>query len=224
MSSSGLPELRVESNDDLHAVIHLLERHGFAFDEKHCQVELVVSAPKSSAGSGSVDFLLQGMEQAIKLAVNKPIGFVLDADENPVSRWESVRNHLRNVEVDCPNSSPKDGFIGKSSLSRATVGVWMMPDNASPGRLEDFLASLIAHADPLIEHAGKSTDTAASLGAKFPVIHRSKALIHTWLAWQEIPGKPFGIAMKARYFQHDKPAALEFVDWFRRLFSTHLSA
>src|SRR5436190_24268592 len=28
----------------------------------------------------------------------------------------------------------------------------------------------------------------------------SKALIHTWLAWQEKPGRPLGLAITARYF------------------------
>lgn len=42
--------------------------------------------------------------------------------------------------------------------------------------------------------------------------------IHTWLAWQEEPGKPFGIALKAGYFDHQSPAADHFVDWFTQTF------
>ncbi len=42
--------------------------------------------------------------------------------------------------------------------------------------------------------------------------------MHTWLAWQEEPGKPFGIALKAGYFDHQSPAADHFVDWFMQTF------
>lgn len=42
--------------------------------------------------------------------------------------------------------------------------------------------------------------------------------MHAWLAWQEEPGKPFGIALKAGYFDHQSPAADRFVDWFMQTF------
>jgi hypothetical protein len=45
-----------------------------------------------------------------------------------------------------------------------------------------------------------------------------KAQIHTWLAWQEEPGQPFGIAVTARYLDADAPHAQKLVDWVRRLF------
>jgi hypothetical protein len=46
-----------------------------------------------------------------------------------------------------------------------------------------------------------------------------KARIHTWLAWQENPGLPFGTAITARYFGADSQEALKFVNWFNLLFS-----
>ena len=45
-----------------------------------------------------------------------------------------------------------------------------------------------------------------------------KAEVHSWLAWQGEPGKPYGQAMMARYFQHDAAVAARFVAWFRRLY------
>lgn len=93
-----------------------------------------------------------------------------------------------------------------------------MPNNRSLGMLEDFLSMLIAPADPTWDYANDATNHARTLGAPVSTIHHAKAVIHTWLSWREEPGKPFGIAITARYFQHDTPEALAFVDWFRRLF------
>ena len=53
----------------------------------------------------------------------------------------------------------------------------------------------------------------------YPVVHRSKALIHTWLAWQQVPGQPMGLAITAQALSHDTPLALAFVGWLRRLFA-----
>jgi len=47
---------------------------------------------------------------------------------------------------------------------------------------------------------------------------RGKSTLHTWLAWQETPGLPFGTALRAEFFRHDTEDALRFVAWFRRLF------
>ncbi len=58
-------------------------------------------------------------------------------------------------------------------------------------------------------------------GAAFPEAKRLKAVLHTWLAWQERPGVPYGLAIKARYFGHDSPAARAFVEWFRRVFGAN---
>ncbi|MGH9822270.1 MAG: DUF3226 domain-containing protein [Blastocatellia bacterium] len=45
-----------------------------------------------------------------------------------------------------------------------------------------------------------------------------KAHIHTWLAWQEKPGLPLGLAITFRYLNPDAPSAQQLVAWVRRLF------
>jgi hypothetical protein len=93
-----------------------------------------------------------------------------------------------------------------------------MPDNQQDGKLEDFLRSLIAEHNPLIVHAEASTDAASGLGATFTAANRIKAVIHAWLAWQESPGLPYGVAIKAKYFLHDTATAARFVGWFKTLY------
>lgn len=74
--------------------------------------------------------------------------------------------------------------------------------------------------DSLFDYARESTENARAHGARYPeaVGETMKAVLHTWLAWQEEPGLPYGTAIRARYFRHDSEVAECFVRWFRRVF------
>jgi hypothetical protein len=98
------------------------------------------------------------------------------------------------------------------------VGVWLMPDNQRDGTLEHFLRELVQVDDSLFAHARQATAGATQNGARFAIQDTPKAEIHTWLAWQETPGLPFGAAVGAHYFLHDQAIANAFVDWFKRLY------
>ena len=94
-----------------------------------------------------------------------------------------------------------------------------MPDNQRDGTLENFLRSLVEDDDPLFPYAEESAKHAKELGAVFSANDTDKAVLHTWLAWQEEPGLPYGTAMRARFFRDDSPAAQAFVTWFRAVFN-----
>lgn len=205
--------LHVEGRDDIFSLVNLLIRHGVDYDFKPWP-----AAFPEFKEIGSIQGLLDGMETAVKLSTGRVIGFVLDADSPLLSRWQAVRDRLERVEVDAPAGPPVEGFIGHSARYRSKVGVWLMPDNQHDGKLETFLETLIDQQDALIDHATKATKAATKLGAKFPDVDHIKAVIHTWLAWQEEPGRPYGTAIRARYFRHDSPAAVAFVAWFKRLY------
>ena len=83
-----------------------------------------------------------------------------------------------------------------------------------------FLETLVQEGDSLFDYARESTENARAHGARYPeaVGETMKAVLHTWLAWQEEPGLPYGTAIRARYFRHDSPVAECFVRWFRRVF------
>ena len=93
-----------------------------------------------------------------------------------------------------------------------------MPDNQRGGALEEFLQDLINEQDPMLPLAKTSTANAKAAGASFPDSKKSKAMLHTWLAWQEEPGLPYGVAIKAKYFGNDSPVAQAFVAWYKRVF------
>lgn len=205
--------LHVEGPDDRHSIVHLLIRHGIDYDSKPWPAEF----PEVKE-IGNLEGLLDGMETAVRLSSGRVIGFVLDADSPLLGRWHAVRDRLAKVAVDAPEQPPAQGFIGDSSDYQARVGVWLMPDNQHDGKLETLLCTLVDEDDKLIDHAEAATDAAKQMGAQFRHPDRVKAVVHAWLAWQREPGRPYGTAIRARYFRHDSPAAAAFVEWFRRLY------
>ena len=207
ISASHSRQLFVE-NKDMHAIIQLTAQHGCDWANPSPKLPYLYPA-------GDRVSALQRFGVTIKGEATRT-GIVVDADADAAGVWAAISNHLRAVNVHAPASLPAEGWVGGNAQQR--FGAWIMPNNQAPGNLEDFLARLVPAGDACWPHAQTSTDQAAQLGAPFAAVDRGKAAIHTWLAWREEPGLPFGTAMKARYFAHDTPEALAFVSWFRRLF------
>jgi len=205
--------MQVEGPDDQCSLIALLRYHGIDYDVKPWPRHL----PEFEQADG-VEKLLDGIVEAIQFSIDRPVGFVLDADVSLSSRWQAVCDRLREVGMAPPEDPPAEGYIGVADDYKATVGVWLMPDNQREGKLEDFLRNLIAEGDPLIGHAGEATVKATEIEMRFADGDEPKAILHTWLAWQEEPGRPYGTAIKAKYFDHNAEVAQRFVDWFRRLY------
>jgi hypothetical protein len=94
-----------------------------------------------------------------------------------------------------------------------------MPDNQNQGMLETFLRSLVPDQNkPLLKYAEHAAGESKKHGATYTDEHASKAIIHTWLAWLNPPGKPFGSAFKDNFFDANAPAASAFQHWFRQLY------
>lgn len=209
--SLELPTLHVEGASDVHTLVHLLGRHGIQLDKDLGPV--VLKNARNDRG------VLTSMRTAARASTNRPIGFVIDADVPVAHRWQSVCEHLKDLRLMLPTTSPPGGFVGDSTETQSRVGVWIMPDNVmDEGRLEDLIQTLVPANDPLFELAKSSTAEAVSKGARFRPQDRPKAELHCWLGWQEEPGLSFGTAIKSQYFRHESPAALLFVKWFKKLF------
>ena len=93
-----------------------------------------------------------------------------------------------------------------------------MPDNASDGTLEDFLQELIDQQDRLLPFAESSTlEAKHKHGASYLEKDVKKAKLSAWLAWQDPPGIPYGVALKRKRFLHDADLANRFVAWVEKL-------
>ena len=71
----------------------------------------------------------------------------------------------------------------------------MMPQGGQPGAVEAFVATLIPDS-PLKQHADAATTQARSHGAIFADKDLEKARLRAWLAWQRVPGAPYGRAIE----------------------------
>ena len=97
-----------------------------------------------------------------------------------------------------------------------------MPDNRTPGILEDFLSFLVPQPNDLFDHVTDSVDSIPN--RLFSDNDEPKAVIHTWLAWQKEPGSPYGTAITARFLDSNVPQVEALVSWLRRLFYEYDSA
>jgi len=102
------------------------------------------------------------------------------------------------------------------------VGVWLMPNNKDNGMLEDFLMKLL-NSDlekNAIEFAKKCVEEAQTKGfASYKPTHQSKAIIHTYLSWQDPTGAPFSQALQNKTLKHDAPLAQNFIHWLKDTFA-----
>lgn len=201
--------LLVEGKDDQHVVWALCETHQVlkTFD-------VIVPPPE-----GGIEAVLKAILPRLKERGRTALGIVVDADENIQARWESLRNKLQEVGYAIPKQPPADGFVA-TLADQPRLGIWLMPDNQVPGMLEHFAAYLIPANDTLKPIAEETLRSIEEQGLnRYKTIHQPKALIHTWLAWQDPPGRPMGQAITNRVLQHNQPLASHFVAWLNRLFN-----
>ncbi len=217
----------VEGIDDYHVFYHLLAHYGitvrgekekFAFPDDH-----ILIIP-----SGGIDNLLgpKYISSTLKRIGLEQLGIVIDADTDLMGRWQSLSHRLTMAGyTDIPPRPAADGTI-ITQQHKPPVGVWLMPNNQLTGMLEDFVGLLVPggehnvlwkHAHTCLDQLPAQHDLPAN-EERFAATHYAKAHIHTWLAWQKEPGRPLGVAIKARYLDTQATGASSFVAWLQRLF------
>jgi hypothetical protein len=201
--------LLVEGLDDQHVIKNLCGKHSLPwFDDikEH----------------GGYTELLDAIPIRLKESDIGSLGIVIDADTDIGSRWQAIRDRLVKVGYETPSQPSKDGLIVIPPVETLLpkVGVWLMPDNAVSGILEDFIRRLVPTGDRLFAYAEKCVDGIASSQRLFRDLDLPKVNIHTWLAWQADPGKPLGQAIMRGTLDARSPQALEFVEWLKKLFVT----
>jgi hypothetical protein len=206
--------LLVEGPEDRAVVYHLLNRHALPLAERSIEIQ---------NGNGSNN-ILQSLSVRLRAMSNEEpparLGIVLDADSDLSSRWQAIRNRLSDDRIGYQSvpliPDPAGTLIVEEGLP--IVGIWLMPDNQLPGEIEDFARRLVAPDDRLWPRAEEAVGAIPLADRRFPPHDLMKATIHTWLAWQEEPGRPMGQAITKRYLDHNAPQAQQFVEWVRRLF------
>ena len=204
----GQKILLVEGKDDEHVLKHICGNRG-------------VSHLDEVKPLGDARKLIQNIPVQIKASSEEGdvVGVVIDADTNLDARWQSIRERLIRIGYrNVPTLPDPRGTVldppAESLLPKA--GIWIMPDNKTPGILEDFLRFLVPGPDALFDHVTTSVDSIPD--RRFTENDKPKAVIHTWLAWQEEPGLPYGTAITARFLDPNVRQADALVSWLQRLF------
>ena len=170
---------------------------------------------------GSDDKVLRRMN-ALIAAPEAPsvIGVVLDTDEVGIkSRWQQINAKIEKYNYNIPPSPLRGGTILESQGGYPRLGVWLMPDNQQRGMLEDFLLELM---DPDARvFTSDCVDSAVTAGlATFKEAHKTKSIVHTFLAWQDEPGKPLGQSVTSHALNTNHPLVEEFIGWINNLFNS----
>lgn len=166
------------------------------------------------AAKGGIDNVLEAVGLEIKVSDRIALGILVDANNNLNDRWRAVSDRLKNVDISAPAALPRAGaIIGKAPR----VGVWAMPDNRSPGALEDFVKEMIPDDDPVWPLARKFIGGIPEDERKFTPEKRSKAELRAWLATRETPG-PMGTAIGIGDLKTDGKLCIDFLEWLEKLF------
>lgn len=203
----------VEGADDRHSVVGLLKAHVDWPKPEHAWPVHI------HMGNGAEEILSDGVLLTyLKGSTVKNFGIMLDADTKPRGRYAAVRKICLELFPNLPADLPAEGVV-VANVDGQRLGVWIMPDNAADGSLETFLKYLVpADGKKLWEHAEKSVGDATTLGASFTPAHREKAVLYTWLAWQEPPGQAPGICLTKKILDPHSATAASFVAWFINLY------
>ncbi len=208
-------QLLVEGKDDIHVVINLMRHHGVIWDNEN------EPPPVEVIERGGKPRLLDRtkLRAALKGSELKILGIMVDADEDFLDTWESVRGCLSSVVHDLPIRCPNYGYI-VDIPDEIRLGVWIMPDNASSGMLETFVERLMpaVGSNAVWDYTKEVIEEAKRKGADYKDTQRAKARVHTWLSWTDEPGNPLGLALNSEKINPNGPEAEGFVSWFERLY------
>ncbi|MEN8220991.1 MAG: DUF3226 domain-containing protein [Pseudomonadota bacterium] len=206
--------LIVEGIDDKYVISRLLQRRKITYEDFGIH------------DANGIKQSLNTLSCAIKSGNYEIIGIVVDADSDLLERWQELKNRLikAGYQQIPENPHPKGIIITDPEEELPTVGIWIMPNNQKTGMLEDFIRFLVPEGDELLSIAQKQVNDIIKAGQnRFTQTHKSKAIIHTWLAWQERPGTQLGKAITYRFIKNQQyilndGKASDFINWLQILF------
>ncbi|SEH07341.1 DUF3226 domain-containing protein [Candidatus Venteria ishoeyi] len=207
----GSQVLLVEGKNDCHVIMALCEKYNLkeSFGLYEC---------------GGDENLLSRLDALVEEQDINTIGVVLDTDipekiPNLAVRWQQLAGILSTFGYSLPKAPEAQGTVLETLENHPRIGLWFMPNNHDPGMLEDFLMPLAE--TPTLEYAKYCvTQAEAKNLTRFKPVHRSKAILHTYLSWQDEPGKPLGQSLTSHALQHDHEIASSFANWLNRLFNS----
>jgi len=208
--------LLVEGKDDFHVIHALCNRLHISVRN----LENPTGGDFSVVDCNGKDNLIEQIPIQLKSSANiKTIGLIVDADSELQNRWTSLKGLLTAQGFSIPDKLPRKGLIATNTDSKR-IGVWIMPNNNLNGMLEDFISFLVPKHDDLFPIVNSTLQNIEDQQLnKYSLIHRPKAVIHTWLSWQAEPETTMAQSITKRYLTTDEDTCLQLTNWLTELFS-----
>ena len=162
-----------------------------------------------------IDNLLRGIRGEILAEGRTAVGIVVDGNDDLKARWQAVTDKIRSANINPPTNPEPGGTIIDGS---PRVGIWLMPDNESPGELEGFVAKMIPCNDEVWPLSKAYVDGIPIANRRFAERKALKAKVHSWLATREYP-RLMGSAIRAGDLNVDVGVSKKFMRWLRELFN-----
>lgn len=218
MSAPNPYQLLVEGAEDKRVIPELIEKHGILWEPNPKQYYVEIK------DCGGIENIIKDsfISSRFKTSNLKSLGIIIDADglsDDQPSRVSAVLGQCKMIIPEFDWTLSENGIVTSDHTGKK-IGLWVMPDNVSPGMLESLLLRLSPEDKPeLVEYARSATQNAKSdFGAPYAKAHEHKAIIHTFLAWQDPPGRQLHQAIQENVLSCRSPIAESFVEWFRTLF------
>jgi len=152
---------------------------------------------------------LKAIKSAPKTVEFISLGVVRDADENPGAAFQSVRDALRDAGFSVPQ------HLLTPAGNRPRVTVMVLPDEHSPGMVEDLCLKAVA-SDGAVLCVEQYFQCLQQQGLSLPR-NMSKAKVQVFLASKPEPGKRLGEAAEAGYWPWDDPAFEEVKNFLEQI-------
>lgn len=164
---------------------------------------------------GDINAVMESIGPEVLVPGRQALGILVDTDDHPQARWDEIAHQLRAFGVQPPVGPDPTGTIISSAEPR--VGVWLMPDNALAGEIEEFVAGMIPHNDPVWPWSQQYIGSIPDEERKFAPGKTLRAQIYAWLATRADP-RLMGQAIGTRDLEIDGPLCQRFLAWLNRLF------
>jgi hypothetical protein len=165
----------------------------------------------------------------------KKLAVVADADHTGISggfleRWDQLTGPIAEVDYDIgsPPTQAYEGSCFEHPEGLPPLGLWIMPNHKDDGMLEDLVKKTVCEGQQrdLLEKAEKClNELPVKLFEPQGRSHRlAKAIVYTWLAWQEKPGQDLMSTLDIQKPEKNlinlhSPEIKAFTNWLNRVFT-----
>ena len=221
-SQSGTGILLVEGLDDKHVVWHLCGRDKALFSVDRSDYNLSVTLQSQSttfeiSDKGNRSELLKSVGVFVTTTEFQSIGVLLDADRDIHECWDEVVKGFSRTSIQLPPAPSPKGTIIPEQVGQPRIGIWLMPDNASSGEVEDFVLGMMPVNDNVWPIADVYIDSIPAPDRRFEPLKTDKAKLYAWLATRREPSR-MGAAIGNLDLEINGPLYQDFLTWLADVF------